>query len=108
MNDSTEELRRRKSDALAMGGEEKIARLHARGALTARERIDLLLDPGSFFEIGMLNHSDITGMEHKTPADGKVCGFGAIDGRPVAVSTDDVTVLADSGGRVGMAKALRI
>jgi len=108
MNDSTEELRQRKNRALDMGGGEKIAKIHARGGLTARERIDLLLDPGSFFEIGMLNHSDIGEMEQKTPADGKVCGFGAIDGRPVAISTDDVTVLAGSGGRVGMAKALRI
>jgi len=69
-----EELRRRKQRALEMGGAEKVARQHARGKLTARERIEQLLDRGTFLEVGMLNFSDMPGMEEKTPADSKICG----------------------------------
>lgn len=102
------QLEERKEKALRMGGEERIARQHARGSLTARERILGLLDPDSFLEVGLLTHSDIPGMADKTAADGKVCGFGAIDGRPVAVKANDPTVLAGAGGRVGHRKAARL
>ena len=81
MKEAVDELKRRKADALQMGGPDKVARKREAGAGTARERIEKLLDPGSFFEIGMLDHSDISGMETKTPADGKIAGFGTIDGR---------------------------
>ncbi len=70
MDESLEELKKRKAKALEMGGSEKVARQHARGRLTVRERIDKLLDPGTFFEIGLLNHSDIPGMGEKTASDG--------------------------------------
>ena len=76
-----EELRRRKEKALQMGGPEKIKRQHEKGKLTARERISRLLDPDTFFEVGILNTSDMPGMEDKTPADSKIGGFGKIDGR---------------------------
>lgn len=102
------ELQRRRLQALEQGGPDKVARQHKRGALTARERIDRLLDPGSFFEVGLLNHSDVPGAETKTPADGKICGLGALDGRPVMVRADDATVLAGSGGRVGGKKLTRL
>lgn len=108
MKDALEELKRRKSKALEMGGFEKVAGKHSMGIGTARERVEKLLDPGSFFEIGMLNHSDIPGMEDKTPADGKIAGFGTIDGRTVAVTADDATVLAGTGGRVGVEKDHRL
>jgi methylmalonyl-CoA decarboxylase subunit alpha len=87
-----------------MGGPEKVTRKHDRGSLTARERIDAVLDPGSFREMGMLNHSDMPGMEEKTPADGKVSGFGTIAGRHVAICANDFTVLASTSSRVGMQK----
>jgi acetyl-CoA carboxylase carboxyltransferase component len=103
-----EELNRRKSAALRMGGSEKTAARHARGQLTARERIERLLDPGTFFEIGLLAHSDVPGMEEKTAADGVVDGFGEINGRQVAVRANDATVLAGSGGRTGAAKSRRL
>ena len=106
--DPLAELKQRKQKALELGGLDKVERLKARGRDTARERIAALLDPHSFFEIGMLNHSDVPGMEDKTAADGKICGFGTIDGRLVAVTADDPTVLAGSGGRVGSMKALRV
>lgn len=95
-----DELRRRRERALAMGGAEKIARQRARGRLTARERIERLLDPGSFFEVGQLNGSDVPGMEERTPADSKIAGYGRIDGRPVAVISNDFTVLAATSSRV--------
>ncbi|MGB6066278.1 MAG: carboxyl transferase domain-containing protein [Desulfomonilaceae bacterium] len=108
MKEASEELKLRKAKAIAMGGPEKIAGKHTAGLKTARERIEGLLDTGSFFEVGLLNHSDIPGMEDKTPADGKVCGFGMIDGRSVAVSADDATILAGTGGRIGVAKEHRL
>jgi len=108
MKEALEELKRRKAKALEMGGLDKVARKHAMGLGTARERVDKLLDPGSFFEIGMLNHSDIPGMEDKTPADGKIAGFGTINGRMVAVTADDATVLAGTGGRIGVEKEHRL
>jgi acetyl-CoA carboxylase carboxyltransferase component len=98
------ELERRREKALAMGGPAKIHKVHAAGKLTVRERIDALLDPGTFREVGLLAHSDLPDVREKTPADGKVCGFGRIAGRTVYVSGDDVTVLAGSGGRVGVKK----
>jgi methylmalonyl-CoA decarboxylase subunit alpha len=108
MTDPLEELARRRKAALELGGPDKVERLKSRGRATARDRIAALLDPGTFFEVGMLNHSDVGGMEEKTAADGKICGFGTIDGRPVAVTADDPTVLAGSGGRVGSQKSLRV
>lgn len=107
MQSSIDELRRRKEKALQLGGSAKVERVAARGAWNARERIAHLSDPDSFFEIGMLNHSDVEGMEDKTAADGKVCGFATIAQRPVAITADDATVLAGSGGRVGSKKSLR-
>ncbi len=95
-----EELSRRKKKALMMGGEKKIAKQHAEGKYTARERIDRLVDDGSFAEVGMLNHSDMPGMEDKSPADSKVGGYGMINGRPVAVLAADFTVLGATSSRI--------
>ena len=94
------ELERRKSEARRMGGEAKVDRQHQRGRLTARERLDKLLDPGSFMEIGLLNHSDVPGMEAKTPADSKISGYGRIDGRRVVAMANDFTVLSATSSRI--------
>lgn len=99
-----EELQHQQALALAQGGDERIARQHAKGRLTARERIEALVDAGSFDERGQLARSDLREARDRTPADGKVTGYAAIDARPVMVSADDVTVLAGAGGRVGVAK----
>ncbi len=113
MTDTTQDayqlqaLAARTAAALAMGGEDKIARQHAKGRLTARERIDALLDAASFEELGLLAHSDLPEAADKTPADGKICGYGTIEGRPVFVGADDVTVMAGAGGRVGVGKLLK-
>ena len=102
------ELQRREARALEMGGADKVARQHAKGRLTARERITRLLDHDSFDEFGLLNHSDRDEVRAITPADGKITGYGRIDGRHVFVGADDATVLAGSGGRVGMSKTFAL
>lgn len=90
----------RKAKALAMGGPEKIARRKAMGVLNARERVDTLLDPGSFIESGLFGASLVD--PDKSAADGKVAGFGKIDGRDVAVVANDFTVMgASSAGTNG-------
>jgi acetyl-CoA carboxylase carboxyltransferase component len=94
------ELEQRRAKALEMGGADKIKKQHDKGKLTARERIDQLLDADSFFEVGMLNYSDVPGMEAKTPADSKVAGYGKIDGRQVVVVSNDFTVLAATSSRI--------
>lgn len=103
------DLHHRKSAARKpAASKDKLAAREARGlSPTVRERIDALLDPGSFHEFGLLTHSDVPGMESKTPADGKVCGSGRIDNRTVILTADDPLVLAGSGGRVGSAKTMR-
>ncbi len=99
-----DELQSRKRKALRMGGEKKIEARRKAGKYTARERIARLLDPGTFLEVGMLNCSDVPGMEDKSPADSKISGYGKIDGRPVALTANDFTVLAASSSRVAARK----
>lgn len=99
MQKALEDLHRRKARARQMGGHEKVHLQHAKGRLTARERIENLLDPGSFLEMGILAHSDVPGMEEKTPADSKVAGFGRIEGKEVVVIANDFTVLAATSSR---------
>ncbi len=101
------DLEERKKRALLMGGEEKVKRHHARGWLTARERIERLLDPNTFFEMGLLAHSDMPGMAEKTPADSLIMGYGKIDGRRVAIIANDFTVLASTNARVNLKKMLQ-
>ncbi|MDR7505862.1 MAG: carboxyl transferase domain-containing protein, partial [Armatimonadota bacterium] len=91
-----------------LGGPERIERQHAAGKLTARERIDLLLDPGSFVELDIFvtHQARHFGMEKtEAPADGVVTGYGTIDGRPVYLFSQDFTVL---GGSLGEAHAAKI
>ena len=79
-----EDLHERREKAKLGGGEEKIALQHERGKLTARERIDLLVDPGTFVEIGIHGgpHFSQRSMEGKeAPADGVITGWGDVDGR---------------------------
>ena len=94
--DLIREYQQRKDKALAMGGAEKLAQRKAQGYLNARERIDYLLDPGSLQEIGLFTTSSRPEVRDKTPADGKVTGFGKINGRNVAVISNDLTVMGAS------------
>src|SRR5262245_65686276 len=81
-----------------MGGPERVERQHSLGKLTVRERLDLLVDPGTWVEYGMLaDHMDAAGLGDRfLAADGVVTGVGEIDGRPAAIGADDFTVLAGS------------
>jgi methylmalonyl-CoA decarboxylase subunit alpha len=79
-----------------MGGAVKLAERRARGGLNARERLALLVDAGSWQETGLFAVSHIPAMRDETPADGKVTGFGSIDGRPVGVIAYDFTVKGSS------------
>ena len=96
------------AQALAGGGEARVARQHAAGRLTARERIDRLLDPGSFREMGQLvtHRCNDFGMDkQRIPGDGVVTGHGRIDGRLVYVFAQDFTVF---GGSLSLAYAEKI
>ena len=103
MQKMLEELERRRAAARLGGGERRIEAQHAKGKLTARERIDALLDPGSFEEYDMfVEHRSIDfGMENqKIPGDGVVTGHGTINGRLVYVFSQDFTVFG--GAMSGM------
>ncbi|MGV8079762.1 MAG: acyl-CoA carboxylase subunit beta [Syntrophales bacterium] len=101
-------LNQRKKDVLKQGGAEKVLIQHNKGRLTARERIDRLLDQESFFEFGILACSDMPGMQAKTPADGLITGYGKINGRSIGVIASDFTVLASSNARIYSKKAKKI
>jgi len=103
-----ETLENKKEQNLKMGGAKKIQRQHTRGRYSARERIDKLLDPDTFFELGRFAHSDMPGMEAKTPADSKITGYGKINNRLVAVSANDFTVMAATSSRVAGKKESEI
>jgi acetyl-CoA carboxylase carboxyltransferase component len=101
------DLHARRKKNFAMGGDEKVAKQHQRGKLTVRERIDLLFDPGTFVEIGLLARS--RDGSDDTPGDGVVTGHGDVDGRQVWVIAYDFTVMAGSMGAVGeQFKAARV
>ncbi len=103
-----QKLQEKINQALNMGGEKRIERQHSLGRLTARERIQKLLDPKTFYEVGQLANSDLPEAKDKTPADGKVCGYGEIDGRQVGITADDATVMAGAGGRIGYQKEFKV
>ena len=105
------ELRRLHKKAEVAGGDEAIERQHARGKLTARERIDLLLDPDSFVETDKLaRHRAVDlGMAKNRPyTDGVVTGWGTIDGRKVFVYSQDFTVFGGSLGEVMAEKICKV
>ena len=99
-----DELRKRREEALACGGLDKIAKRHEKGLLGARERIDNLFDAGSFQESGMHANQE-SGDGKRAPGDGVVTGIGNVDGRPVATFSQDFTV---SGGSLGRTHAKKI
>lgn len=100
VEDTLSELEKRRTKAEGMGGPEKLARRRAEGNLNARERIDLLLDAGTFHESGLFGTSHLPQARERTPADGKIAGFGKIAGRAVAVVSNDFTVMGASSSVV--------
>jgi len=98
-----EDLEVRETEAKLGGGSSRIEKQHAKGKLTARERIELLFDPNTFFEVGLLakNSRGDFGLRGKAvPGDGVVTGYGFVDGRKVFVFAQDSTVMGGSLGAV--------
>ncbi|MBB6170047.1 propionyl-CoA carboxylase beta chain [Nocardiopsis mwathae] len=105
------DLQRRRYEAVHAGSERAIEKQHAKGKMTARERIDALLDPGSFVEFDALarHRSTQFGLEKNRPyGDGVVTGYGTVDGRPIAVFSQDVTVFGGSLGEVYGEKIVKV
>lgn len=98
----------RHGDAVAMGGEERLHARRADGRLDARQRVELLCDPGTFVEIGALVGALGRGATPAAPADGLVAGHGLLNGRPVMVGAEDFTVMGGSIGIGTMAKRHRL
>ncbi|MFA5587078.1 MAG: carboxyl transferase domain-containing protein, partial [Saccharofermentanales bacterium] len=103
MTDKQEQLKELKESLRQGGGAGAVERQHARGKMTARERIDRLMDPQSFVETGLFvkHRASQFGMEGKeAPGDGVVTGYGTIDGRTVCVAAQDFTVIGGSLGEM--------
>src|ERR1700729_880509 len=106
-----DDLRARRERIKLGGGPEKVAAQHAQEKLTARERIELLIDAGTFVELGIHGrpHFSQRAMDgREAPADGVVTGYGKIDGRLAAVVAYDFTVMAGSMGMTGELKVTRL
>lgn len=98
------EFEARLAKAMAMGGERKLAERKAQGILNARERIDLLADSGSFLEEGRFGVAIRPEVRDKSPADGKITGYAKVDGREVAIVSNDFTVMGASSSDVNTSK----
>ncbi len=111
VDERVEELRRRRAAAKLGGGADRIEQQHAKGKLTARERVDLLLDPGTFVETdAFVEHraSDFGMDKRRVAGDGVVTGYGMIDGRTVFVFSQDFTVFGGSLGEMHANKIVKI
>jgi acetyl-CoA carboxylase carboxyltransferase component len=110
MKEEVEKLASLRREIENMGGEAAVKKQHDRGKLTARERLDLLIEKGTFVEVGM-QCSEIGHVE-RVPADGAITGYGKIDDgvnvRDVAVAAYDFTVMGGSIGRVNETKVTRV
>src|SRR5437879_8345258 len=105
---TNERLSEMRAKAALGGGEQRIAQQHAKGKLTARERIDLVLDEGSFSELDafvLARPTELIPDDERVMGDGVVTGFGRIDGRAVYVFSQDFTVF---GGSLAAAHAEKI
>jgi acetyl-CoA carboxylase carboxyltransferase component len=106
-DEAAADLERRREAALAMGGPERVARHHESGRLTARERVERLVDAGSWYELGLLAEPEHR-REQPAPADAIVAGLARIAGRKVCMLAVDATVLAGTTAPVNMRKQNRI
>ena len=104
MSERIDDLRRRREEALNAGSERAVQRQHDKGKLLARERIDYLLDEGSFNEIDLFARTQNPNAEDRPYTDGVVTGWGTIDGRKVFVSSQDFTIAGGSTGETNAAK----
>ncbi|MFC2052402.1 acyl-CoA carboxylase subunit beta [Chloroflexota bacterium] len=104
MQEETERLRHYREIALQGGGEDKVVKQQKKGKLFARDRVRLLLDEGSFIEIGMFAGHDFLTEEEKTFGDGLITGGGKVDGRKVYILAHDSTIYGGSVGTIGRSK----
>ena len=102
MQDKIDDLRRRREQALHAGSERSVERQHAKGKMLARERVEYLLDEGSFHELDMLarHRAHAAGLEEHPYTDGVITGWGTVDGRKVFVFSQDFTVFGGALGEV--------
>ncbi len=110
MDGPIDDLRRRKDDAYHAGSASAVERQHARGKLTARERIEYLLDPGSFTETDLLarHRAEGVGLDNRPYTDGVITGWGTISGRQVFLFSQDFTVFGGSLGEVFAEKVQKV
>jgi methylmalonyl-CoA decarboxylase subunit alpha len=112
MRELVKDLEARRAEVRKMGGEERVAKQHARGKMTARERIAAFFDDGVFFEVGMhgTQMGSAAGNEGKDrpPADAVICAFGKVDGRMACAAAYDFTVKGGSIGQTGEEKVTRL
>jgi propionyl-CoA carboxylase beta chain len=111
VEDRIEELRKRRRSAIQPGGRDAAAKQHEKGKLTARERLEILMDEGSFVETDpfAVHRSHDFGMDKRRPlGDGIVTGYGTIDGRKVFVASQDFTVFGGSMGEVHAQKVCKV
>ena len=111
MQQKIEELRKRRNKAMLGGGADKLDKQHKQGKLTARERVEVMVDPGSFEETGLFaeHRSTLFGMAGKSfPADGVITGAASIHGRLVHLASQDFTVSGGSAGEVHSIKVAEI
>jgi acetyl-CoA carboxylase carboxyltransferase component len=105
------EAQEKEAELKQMGGEKAVAAQHARGKLTARERLDVLFDPGSFREtdLFMKHRGTLFGIDQvEIPADGVITGFGQVNGRPVAAFAQDFTARGGSLGEMHAKKICKV
>lgn len=110
MEEAILKLRKRRAQAYIAAGEEKIAKVHHKGLLTARERVEALLDPGTFTEQYLFGEtiSREFGLDQKRyPGDGVIVGFGQIDGRKVCVVANDGMIMGGSAASTHIRKMVQ-
>lgn len=111
MRDKLKELEQNRVELMKGGGQNAIDRQHKRGKLTARERIAMFLDPGSFVELNLWAKPRMTGFdidERELPGDGVITGYGDVNGNPVYVYAQDFTVLGGTMGSTGGKKIIKV
>src|SRR5438105_13438951 len=92
LSERLEQLQKRKEEAYHAGSERAVQRQHDRGKMTARERVDYLLDPGSFVELDLLARTRNPDVAERPYTDGVITGWGTVDGRKVFLFPQDFTV----------------
>ena len=108
LSERREQLEKRKEEAYHAGSERAVQRQHDRGKLTARERVEYLLDEGSFVELDLLARSRNPELDETPFTDGVITGWGTIDGRKVFLFAQDFTVFGGALGEVFAEKVHKV